>query len=293
MPDVNPKLLRRMLALRQFPMFAATELAELATIAENVVETTFPAGAVIAPAGAQLPALHLVLEGRIEAGRSWGARQIFGALQVFARREHLVTAVATAETQTLQLSAADLVEVLEDNFGVLLSVVRELAARMVVAGPPGPPIVVPSAGAELGLVDRLIVLRQLAPFAGAGLQGLSMLAHSSEEVRWAPGTIVARAGELASGSLLVLEGVLRGPGGASYELGRGQGFGALETLAGIGHTLTLEAITPVRALHSGGTAMLDVLEDHPDIGMSIISAFARSLLDLPAGARPPAVGLAN
>ena len=35
----------------------------------------------------------------------------------------------------------------------------------------------------------------------------------------------------------------------------------------------------MRALYASGTAMLDVLEDHPDIGMSMITAFARGLLD--------------
>ena len=287
MADVNPKLLRRMLALRQFPMFATAELAELATIAENLVPARFPAGAVIAPAGARLPGLHLVLEGRIEASRSWGPRQIFGALEVLARRDHAAAAVAAIETCTLQLSSSDLAEVLEDNFGVLLAVVRELAARTLAAGPPAPPIAVPSGGVGLGLVERLIVLRQLLPFAGARLQGLAMLAHGSEEVDWAQGAIVARAGELASGSLLVLDGVLRGrgPGNAACELGRGHAFGALETLAGTGHTATLEAVTPVRALHSSGTAMLDVLEDHPDIGMSMVSAFARGLLDRSPGER--------
>jgi CRP-like cAMP-binding protein len=283
MADVNPRLLRHMLALRQFPMFATAELAELATIAENVVEARFPAGAELAPAGARLPGLHLVLEGQIEAGRTWGPRQVFGELEVLARREHAIAAVAATATWTLQLSAADLGEVLEDNFGVLLAVVRELAARMIAHAPRPRPIAVPRSDAELGLVERLIVLRQLAPFVGARLQGLAALAHGSEEVDWTAGTVVARAGELASGSLLVLDGVLRGlgRGGQRFELGCGEVFGALETLAGVGHTTTLEAVTPVRALHSGGTAMLDVLEDHPDIGISMISAFARHLLDHP------------
>lgn len=293
MADVNPKLLRRMLALRQFPMFATAELAELATIAENLVPTRYPAGAVVAPAGARPAGLHLVLEGRIEgrieASRSWGPRQIFGALEVLARREHPAPALAAVETCTLQLLEADLVEVLEDNFGVLLAVVRELAGRMSAVGLLARPIAVPGDGAGLGLVERLIVLRQLPPFIGAQLQGLAMLAHGSEEVDWAQGAIVARAGELASGSLLVLDGTLqsRGPGGATHELGRGHAFGALETLAGTGHTTTIEAMTPVRALHSSGIAMLDVLEDHPDIGMSMITAFARGLLDHAPGERTP------
>lgn len=291
MADVNPRLLRRMLMLRQFPMFATAELTELATIAENLVETAFSPGAVIAPAGARLPGLHLVLEGKIEADRSWGPREIFGELEAFAGREHAACAVAASETRTLLLSASDLAEIVEDNFGVLLAVVRDLAARLLATRPRARAIALPRVDPGLGLVERLIALRQLAPFVGARLQGLAMLAHGSEEISWAPGVTVARAGELASGSALVLDGALRveQPGGATSELAPGQAFGGLETLAGVGHTATLVAVAPVRALYSSATAIFDVLEDHPDIAMSMIGALARGLLDSPSRpARDPA-----
>jgi len=282
MPEPDPMLLRRMLALRQFPIFATAELAELAMVAENVVEATFRAGSIVAPAAARMSGLHLVLAGRIEADLPWGPRQIFGALEVFAGREPATAAVAAAETRTLYLPAGDLAELLEDNYGVLLSVVRAFAARVLaVTSPVTRPVTMPGAAASLGLVERLIVLRQQAPFAGARLQGLAMLAHASEEVSWAPGAVISRAGEPASGSLLVVDGTLRARlrDGTSHELGAGQTIGALETLAGVGYAATIEAITPVRVLRSGATAMFDMLEDHPDVGISIIGGFARTLLD--------------
>ncbi len=335
MADVNPRLLRRMLLLRQFPMFATAELSELATIAENLVQTEFAPGAVIAPAGARLPGLHLVLDGRIDArsesggrgpagsaggeggraprgidarsesgsgapggvgdGRSWGPREMFGELEAFAGRGHAARAVAATETRTLLLSASDLAEIVEDNFGVLIAVVRDLAARLLANRPRARVIALPRAAPGLGLVERLIALRQLAPFVGARLQGLAMLAHSSEEVTWAPGATVARAGELASGFALVLDGALlvQEPGGATSELAAGQAFGGLETLAGVGHGATLVAAGPVRALSSSATAMFDVLEDHPDIAMSMIGVFARGLLDHPSPGPPAPRGPAN
>ncbi|HET7506474.1 MAG TPA: cyclic nucleotide-binding domain-containing protein [Kofleriaceae bacterium] len=288
MPELNPMLLRRMLALRQFPMFASAELAELAMIAENVVEATYRAGAVVAPAGTRVAGIQLVLDGRIEAGRAWGPHDLFGALEVFARREPAVAAIAATETHTLQLSAADLADVLEDNYGVLVAVVRDLAGQLARAGRPlTRPVAIPPASAPLGLVERLIVLRQQAPFVGARLQGLAMLAHASEELSWEPGATVVRAGEPASGALLVIEGLVHAHDGAGRrgELGPGHATGALETLAGLAHPATLEAITPVRVLRSGGTAILDVLEDHPDVGMQMISTFAKALLDDPRGGR--------
>jgi CRP-like cAMP-binding protein len=296
MPEFNPMLLRRMLALRQFPMFATAELAELAMIAVNVVETTFRAGSIVAPAAARLSGLHLVVDGRIDAARSWGPREMFGALEVFAGRDPAAAAVAAIETQTLQLSTADLAEVLEDNFGVLRSVVRELAVHVIAAARPvARRVALPSVSGPLGLVERLIVLRQQVPFAGARLQGLAMLAHASEEVSWPSGAVVARAGELASGALLVLEGSLREHrrDGTSRELGPGQLISALETVAGLDHNVTVEAITPVRVLRSSTTTIFDVLEDHPDLGISMIATFARTLLDSPDRGIPPVLDHAN
>src|SRR5690606_36469001 len=107
-------------------------LDELAAMAENLVSARFAAGTVVAPAATRLPALQLVLEGRIEsrpAGLSWGPRNVFGALEVAAGRELAGSAVAVTDTETLELSASDFGEVLEDNFSVLLSALRELARR--------------------------------------------------------------------------------------------------------------------------------------------------------------------
>src|SRR5690242_10646190 len=63
MPDLHPFALRRILALRQFPVLCDAELGELALFAENVAEVTLPAGIAVATAGSQLTALHLVLDG--------------------------------------------------------------------------------------------------------------------------------------------------------------------------------------------------------------------------------------
>src|SRR5688572_6756075 len=133
MHDLQPHGLRRMLSLRQFRLFESADLDELATIAENLADTTIPAGAVVATAGSRLHGVHLILRGRIESnprGLTWGPRQAFGVLEVFAKREVAHTAVAATEVHTLHLSETDIGEVLEDNFGVLLATLRELATRV-------------------------------------------------------------------------------------------------------------------------------------------------------------------
>jgi len=279
MAEVNPTLLRRVLMLRQFPLLAVSGLDELATVAENLVDTYFPRGAVVARAAQRMPAIHLVVEGSIEAnGQSWGPRQVFGALEVFASRRCTATATAKEPTRCLALAAHDISELLEDNFGLLLSTLRELASRMLHFAPI-PPRGVPlqRIGAPLGLVERLILLRQQRPFAEARLQALAMLAHTSDEMEWPAGSVVVQEGEPATDGFIIIDGSLRTSRGDV--IGSGVPVGQLETLANTPYTMTVETTAPTRALRSSGTAIIDMLEDHTDIGLAIIASFAGAMLD--------------
>jgi CRP-like cAMP-binding protein len=293
MPDHDPLLLRRLLELRRFPLFDGAELAELAMLAENVAEVTYPSGAVIARPG-RVESIHLVVSGQIDAGQErFDAREPFGWLHVLARRPLAAAAVAVGETRTLQLASSELGEILEDNFGLLAIALRELATRALAseraAPPPRRPLAALAPGA-LGLVERMIVLRHASPFTAARLEALSILAYESREASWASGDLLARSGELARAVYLVLHGDLRAvsadrppallePGGA---------VGVLESLAGQHHARTIAAVTPVRALELPSTAIFDVLEDHPELGLAMLATFAAGLLDAPpaAGARP-------
>jgi len=304
MSDHDPILLRRLLELRRFPLLAAAELGELATLAENVVETSHGSGAVIARPPL-LDEIHLILSGRIEAGaQAHAAHGAFGLLEVLARRPLAVPAVAVGETRTLRLTAPDLREVLEDNYGLLLIALRELAGRTLAGRGGGPwgrrlaraaPLAAP-----LGLVERMIVLRQQAPFAptascgpmaiGLGrpapLEAIAILAYASRETTWPAGSVMVRSDEPARSAHFLLDGnvrVLR-PDHAPRLLGPGSSLGVIEGLAGVHHAAAVEVVSPVRALEVGSAVIFDVIEDHPELGLSIIEALAGELLDAAARA---------
>jgi len=276
MPDFNPTLLRRVLMLRQFPLLATADLDELATIAENTIESHFAAGATVARSGC-LAGLQLVIAGRIEAnGHGWGPRHVFGTLEVFAGRAASSPAIAITETHTLELPAHDVGELLEDNFGLLLFALRELASHMVhikprVTRPPR------FSNGPLGLVDRLILFRQQFPFTAARLHALAALADTSQEIWWPAGTVIAREGDRANNGFIIVEGTLRTSRG--QVVGPGAQIGHLETLAGLHHGATVETTSVVRGLCTAGPAILDVLEDHTDVGLAMIASFASALLD--------------
>lgn len=270
--------LRRMLALRQFPVFASVDLVELAILADNVDETRVSAGTPLASLGG----LHLVLEGRIEAPRghrveTWGPRDMFGVLEALARRPAIEQAVAATDLHTLRLAATDVADVLEDNFGLLREMLRELAGRLVASRVERPPIAATFLPATpLTLVERLIVLRQLFPFVGGRLQPLAAVAQATEELCFPAGLAISSMGDLVEDTLIVLSGSLRS---GARMIEQGAAIGSLESLAGLRHATGLETMTPVRVLRCANSAVLDVIEDHTDFGLAVISRFAAALLD--------------
>lgn len=287
MPDITPFALRRILALRQFPILRDAELGELAMFAENVTEVRLPAGSVVATAGSRLAGLHLVLDGEIATTgrqpRTWGPGQVFGALEVLAYRDASETAVTTAATTTLQLLAPDVTEILEDSFGVMLAAMRGLAEAQATPRAHARPMLVPMVR-SLGLVERLILLRQQTAFSSAPLESLVALAHVSEEVALPTGTAMSRAGAPGASSYLIIEGTSRATreSGASRMLARGDVIGHLEMLGNLPHDETVEVVEPVRALKVDASCVFDVIEDHTDFGRAILAVLAEALLAAPS-----------
>jgi CRP-like cAMP-binding protein len=286
MREHAPITIQRVLALRQLPGFGDADLSELATIAENVVERAFPAGATVAAPGSRVPTIHLVVEGRLAATRSrraWGPRQLLGALEVLAGRPSPERVIAVQDTRTLQLAADDLGEILEDNYGVLSIARRALAGQLLArraAPTPRPPAPVHERAGSLGIVDRLAILHAQAPFAGVSLQALSTLAQATEELRLPGGAPICRAGEEAGGLLVILDGAARTlRAGARIRLAAGVAVGALEVLAELPHAGDVDAATAVRALRLPAPALLDVMEDHTDFAIALVGRLAGALLD--------------
>ncbi len=283
----QPSAVERMLTLRQFPGFDEADLSELAIVAENVIEQTFEAGAEVITPG-RWPALHLVLEGKLVGQTSrhtWSQHEVLNATEAMARRRTRETVIAEVPTRTLQLSAKDFAEILEDNFGFLSSVRRALARRLLavsVAPPVTPSVVEVEAPPDvLGLVDRLIVLRTLMPFAKGRIEALAALAQASEEVRIPAHTEVGVAGEPANCVWILLDGsasVARA-GTPAAIVGPGHAIGALETLGEVPFTATIRTLGPVRALRCPGAALFDVLEDHTDLALGMIESLSGSVLD--------------
>ena len=289
MPDRPHTAVQLLLTLRQFPGFAHAELGELATVAENVETRSYAAGepVISGPPPRTGSALHLVVEGKLvspESGKAWGPHDVLGALEAIARRHRRETVIADVPTKTLRLGARDYREILEDNFGLLTIARRSLARALLAAGPHGIPAVEqpdPVPDRPLDMVERMIVLRTRMPFGRGRVEALAALAQAAEEVRLPAGTELAAAGELATGTYVLLDGTVSGgASGSPFVLGRGQAVGALETLAESPFAHRVTARTAVRALRFPGAALFDVLEDHAEFALALLEHLAAALITL-------------
>ena len=240
--------------------------------------------------------MSFVIEGSLAApgGASYAAGDIVGGLELLAGRPSPADVRAVTRTKALRLDAEDLFDVLDDNFGLLVATLRAFAGLAIARPQTSVDNQALDTSDPLGLVDRLLLLRRQAPFAGARIRALTSLAHASTEMTWPSGTTVVRAGELATSSYIIVEGSARASSSAEMPpLRAGNTLGLLETLAGHSHPETLEAVTLVRALASPQAALLDVLEDHSDLGFAVLATLAADILDQTAGAGllPGAQGL--
>jgi CRP-like cAMP-binding protein len=279
--DVAASLLRRVWTLRQFPMLDGAELDELASLARNVVETDLEPGTIIATAGKRVADVHFILEGELgtrDGSWRWAHHELCGAACVVADWPAPQTVVALTRSRTLRLQADDLDEVLQDNFGVLIAALRSFARQLIARERR---LVVSSLPATQsgGLVERLLALRRQAPFAQAHPRPLVTLAQAAREVSWPANTTIPMLAGPVEETYIILAGELRA---GEVTVTAGESIGLLELVAERPHRHAFETRTATRAIAITGPALLDVLEDHSDLGLDMLRAMSRSLV---AGAR--------
>lgn len=288
--------LERMLHLKRTPMLAGLPASEIAVLAEAATERFFPAGAVVFREGEPVPAVYFVVQGSLATSRR-GARAGrvgpgagVGGLGLFARDAVGTGVVAEEDTLTLELDADTVAEVLEDRFPILLHILREtsrgaidLLVRSRLDPTAGTPECPPSGDefAQIDLVDRILFLRGMEVFRRSSITALAVLARAMAQVRYAPGTVLWRAGEPAPGVVLLRSGFVTAtsPGqGPRFRPGPGFPLGALEALAETPRWYDAVTETPVVALQGDTGALVDVFEDHFGIAMDYLAVIAQSTL---------------
>jgi CRP-like cAMP-binding protein len=257
--------------------------------------------------GRRVRAVRLLTSGGVRLRR--GAQHVgrldapapLGLLELLAGLAAGSTAVADEPTTSLLIDDAALLDVLEDDIGLVIHLrtalgrllaAREaelgapsLAAPALPAAPEAPP---PS---EPSFVDRLLWLQRAPALRRLGVAVLAAMLRDARDVRLAAGDTLFEAGTTATELYVVTHGTLEGRAAADaspLRIGAGAILAENAALAGVPHAFTAVATAPALLLAISGHAFWDIAEDHIDVGQATLAACARRLLQLDAQHTPAA-----
>lgn len=299
--DHRPRgLSERLLALRRFSLLSALPASDLAMLARLSRDRDYGPGQTLATAGELVHTVQLLLSGSARLSRSGAAPESAGAfdtvglLPLAAGTRHLVTAVAVEPVHALEIDGDLVAEVLEDNFALFLRVLR-LAARS--ASGPGQALgfpdvleraVAPAAPPEhlasdlaspSGAARKLLLLREVALFHTAPLDGLAAFAKGLSQICLPAGAQLETGGE--SGELLIVvagEAEVRSLHSERAVkrkrlAGPAAVVGAVDALTtGAARLLITARGGEVHLLRGSAADLLDTIEDHHAMGGSLLAA---------------------
>lgn len=282
---------QRALMLKTFPGFATLDSAQIAVLASITQERTFEPGEVLHEPGKPVLAFYLVVSGEVQlyrdgrAAKVMGPRSSVGGLSALTGQDN--HAVALTDVLALEVDADDMDEVFEDHYPILLGVLRALAdtlREVQIQRGGGASVkqttqVRPPPKTPLNLVERMFFFRQTSNFAHASIEALADLVQDVPELRYEPGQSLWSAGESASYSVIVLDGVIEctAEGVTSFDFDRGYVVGGLDALAQRERWYDARAKTRLRVLELPTANMFDVLEDHIDMAMTLVRTLAQGV----------------
>ena len=270
---------------------SATQLDHLLAISRQL---EVPAGHVLFERDASVDTLFQVISGDLEMRApglaTWRVAEAgtAGFVDFMRARPHTRQAVAISAARLLELDAAEYSDYLEDNFQVSQRIMAQLSAGItadLIANPELHELLSsPSASGsrsfagleKVPVVDRLVMLSRMTAFRGASMQGLASLAQSAVETRYAPGEVIAAAGSRPSLVSLLVDGEiqLELPTGVRV-MRRARDFVAhVEELATAPRLNIVIAATPAIVLQIEREELLDRIEEHFDLAMTIFAFIA-------------------
>lgn len=286
----------RVLYLRALPMLMGLETDELQFIAEHLRPRMFKAGEALLNEGQVAGATHIIVEGRVQVRRQgvtlreFGPGEGVGAFGMLSREPEGVLAVALEKTQTLELRADAMRELFEERFSIFAKTLGSMGnalmgERRQIRGnaglrtqiDPGTPVPV----GPLNLVQRMFCLRQSTALEGAEVLGIAALAKAAEERRYAAGELLWKEGDPPGDLLFLLHGRIAGRvenPAQRFMFGVGDVVGASSAFAVESRWFTAESLDDVVGLSIPTSSLIDIFEDHLNLGMVVMAFFARRVL---------------
>lgn len=288
----------RILRLRGVPTLRTLPANEIAQLARSLRTVTFRKGDVLLREDEPPRSFFLLTTGtvtlrrhgkRIGTVRGTGG---VGFMSLLARHAGGTSAVAESFVEALEVPGEAMDEVFEDHFTVLLGHVRWVAERLIaenrVTMPPPyvPPVVSFDAmigESELGIVERIFLLRRMRAFTEANVNSLATLARKMVELRIPAGEVLWRTGDLAEHSYFIVKGMLSlrwGEGRFVQQIGPGYVVGGAESLVGLPRWNDLVTEEPVIVLRGTRDGLIDLFEDDHELALKFLSMLATLLVTM-------------
>jgi len=287
----------RVLLLRKVAVVGSLPAVAIGRVAEYARERSFAAGTDLLRGGEPAGALYYVVDGQVRLRRRGhdlglaGAGAGVGELALLARDADGLEARAEADTLTLQLTRESVLEMFDDHFSIFQHVLRELCRQIIrllrrlpqdsVRGLP--PLREFDVGdRELDLVERILFLRQAAPFQRSSINALAELSRAVTEVRFEPGTVLWEEGSSSRALFLIAKGSVRCESAHGFRMtvGPGNPLGGVESLGDVPRWYEAVTQTPVVALAGDVDTLLDVFEDNMEMAVDYLAIMAQWMLGI-------------
>jgi CRP-like cAMP-binding protein len=284
----------RMIYLRSIPVAASLGTPVIKIIARNLKERSFKSGDMLMREGEPIESLHLLTDGRLDLvrkGKPFGSLappQSLGFLGIIARGDGTYDARAELDTRSLELDAETLLELMEDHFELLsatlkyvserlLYEVQELPAETLTARMDGTELLPPR---QLDLVERMVYLQTMRPFARANLSALAVLAQLGTSFVHPAGTPIWRQNDPADKTMILISGLAecRTAEGKTWLAGPNSAVGAMDTLSGKPRWHDVEARSTISGLWLPTQGFLELLEDDFSMASTFIATIAADLI---------------
>jgi CRP-like cAMP-binding protein len=293
-------LTERLLRLRGVPVFQAMTTAELAPLAASLRSATFEKGDIVLREDEPPKAFHMLVSGAVTMRRRGNKIRTItapggvGFLSLLARTGGGTEAVAEAHTESFELRADALYELFEDHFPVLLGTLGWIAERLILENlieepprynPPSDGFDQRVSDRELGIVERIFLVRRTVGFKNANVNSMVRLVRMMKEVRLGAGETLWEPGDSGGATLFVVKGKMdltwTNPDSKRevvQVVGPGYIVGGAEAIANRPRWNRLVTTEPTVFLQGSREALVDMLEDDLEVALQFLSMMAGFLL---------------
>ena len=311
MPEVTQETVmmdrfQRFLFLKTIPAFADMPSEVAQVVAANTRPRAFRKGDYLYRSEVPAVEVQYIVRGECEIVRNGrpvrrlGPRSVVGGISALAGEEQGYDCVALRDMLTLAIKVEDSQEIFEDHFVFLKRVLRGTSREVLDArrklgpragfGPVGQPFAVP--GRPFDLVERMAFLRKTFSFGESEIDAIADLARDVQEVHLPKGEILWNVGDRSTYFLVPLRGVIdcrATDPPQRFELGPGDSVGAIDSIADERRWYRAEVIEDLVAFRIDAEVLLEVLEDHFAMAISLLRAIATGILGLydQGGYAPP------